>query len=122
MPKRVIWMLISGVIAATILSIILKEIQWGPLVGIILGVYISEYYREKEGTEEIETDERVNNNIKQFMIFIFSLSYTLLIIYLLMGKYVVKQGVAIEPLFLILYLLCTLFIAFFIGPYFIKRK
>ncbi|RYG71961.1 hypothetical protein EU245_12110 [Lentibacillus lipolyticus] len=121
MPKRIWWMLVSGIILVLILSIILEELQWGPLVGLLVGIAISEYYREREGTDDVEVDERVQTNIGKFMIFTFSLSNLLLLIYLFVSEFVLKQEI-LPSIYLILYLLITFFIAFFVGPYFLKRK
>ena len=131
MKKRVVSALVGGIIGAGILSIIIGEIQWGALIGLLIGIGISENIREEkrdvrirgreEDDGEVETDERVDSNVRKFIVSTFSLSNFLLLIYLVVCDYVLNQDI-VEVRYLILYLLLTFFISFFIGPMFIRRK
>ncbi|MEN1970687.1 hypothetical protein WMZ97_21935 [Lentibacillus sp. N15] len=120
--KRFIGMLIGGIIGVGIASLIRGEIQWGLLIGLLIGIIISEW-KTKDSVDkgEVKTDERVDNNMRKFMISTFGLSNFLLLIYLVICDLVLDQQ-TIEIRYLIYYVLATFFVCLFIGPVIVKRK
>jgi Na+/glutamate symporter len=122
MNNRFLLMLVSGIVGVGVISLVAGEIQWGLLIGLLVGISIAEWRtKEQENTGEVETDERVENNTRKFIISAFSLSNLLLLIYLVVCDMVLNKQV-IEVRYLIYYLLATFVICFFIAPSIMKRR
>lgn len=122
MKNRYIVMLIGALIGFSVASIIVGEIQWGLLIGLLVGISIMAMLtknREKNG--EVETDERIKYNYQKFMLFVMGSSLFLLLIYLVISEFILKQQF-IEVKYLTYYVLGTFLLSVFIGPAIIKRK
>lgn len=122
-----LFIVIGFIIASGLLSFITGEIQWPVFVGGLIGAIIAEFIRkvkrkrQSETEVEVEYDERINDHMKTYIINVLGISNLLLLIYLIISSYVVKQ-LFIKADYVILYLLMTLMIAFFIIPGVAKRK
>lgn len=122
MTIRYMNMLIGGIIGVAVASFIVGEIQWILLIGFIIGISIAEVKkRSREKTGEVETDERVADNSRKFMLFVMGASLFLLLIYLVIAEFILNQQV-VEIRYLTYYVLATFLISLFIGPMIIKRR
>ncbi|MEC0668452.1 hypothetical protein P8864_21665 [Priestia flexa] len=114
--------LISIIVSVGIVSLVTGQIQWGILVGLLVGVGSAKWLRLKkqEAKDEIEYDERVNINIMQYSLQTFSISNLLLLVYLLISDQILNEQ-SVNVSHLTIYLIITLIVAFYVVP-FIARK
>lgn len=114
--------LISTIVSVGIVSLVTGQIQWGILVGLLIGVGSAKWLRLKkqEAKDEIEYDERVNINIMQYSLQTFSISNLLLLVYLLISDQILNEQ-SVNVSHLTIYLIITLIVAFYVVP-FIARK
>ena len=95
-------------------------IKWILLGGIVCLIVFAKYKRSKMQKEEIEFDDRVNANISKWSLRSMFLLNTLLIIILFIDNQgILKMEFDMEMI--LLYLLSTLFIPFYIVPAIIKH-
>ena len=115
--------IISVVVSIAIVSVITGDIQWGVLAGLLVGVGGAKWIRLKkqEASDEIEYDERVNENIKQYSLQAFAFSNLFLLVYLLISDQILKKDM-INVNYLILYLSITFILAFYIVPSIARKK
>ncbi|MCL9797450.1 hypothetical protein, partial [Frankia sp. AgKG'84/4] len=114
--------LISIIVSVGIVSLVTGQIQWGILVGLLVGVGSAKWLRLKkqEAKDEIEYVERVNINIMQYSLQTFSISNLLLLVYLLISDQILNEQ-SVNVSHLTIYLIITLIVAFYVVP-FIARK
>ncbi|MEH7382259.1 hypothetical protein V7138_17500, partial [Bacillus sp. JJ1533] len=85
MRANFLLVIIGSVVGFGIVYLITGQIQWGIIVGLLIGVGSAKWLRvqKHKASDEIEYDERVNNNIKIASFQTFSIANLLLFIYLL---------------------------------------
>lgn len=115
--------LIGVIISFGMVSLVTGNWQWGIFAGLVVGVGGAKWVRVKkqESNDEIEYDERVVSNIKKAAWQTFSFSNLLLLIYLLISEQLLNQHY-IKANHLIIYLMITFFLAFFIVPSIVRKK
>jgi len=113
---------ISAIFGFGIVLAITGRMEWGILTGLLIGVGGAKWLRIKkqEENDEIEFDERVNDNIRQYSLQTFSISNLLLFVYLLLS-YQIWNAELVKVSYILIYLAVTFYIAFYIVP-FIARK
>ncbi|MGY0693946.1 hypothetical protein ACW2QC_14345 [Virgibacillus sp. FSP13] len=122
MRNRYVGILIGGIVGVGVTSLIVGKMQWGLLVGLLIGISITEWRTNgKEKPGDAETDKKVINKIRKFMLSTMGLSFFLLLIYLVVCDKILDQQF-IEVRYLIYYVLATFFICLFIGPAILRRK
>lgn len=114
---------ISSVVGFGLMYVITDHIQWAVIVGLLIGVGSAKWKRVKkqEADDEIAYDERVNSNIKNTSFQIFSISYLLLIIYLIVAEQIFEKY-TIKINYLLIYLTITLIISYYIVPIIERKK
>lgn len=95
----------------------------GIIVGLLIGVGNAKWLRlkQQEAKDEIEYDERVNNNIKQVSLQIFSFLNLVLLIFLLISDQILNEPL-VKANYLIIYLSITFLIAFYIVPIIASKR
>ncbi len=123
MQVNYLTVVISMIVSFAILSLLTGQTQWGILAGLAVGVAGFKWLRIKKQkfSEEIEYDERVNQNIKQYSFQTFSIANLLLLVYLLISDQLLKTQY-INANYLIFYLSITFIAAFYIVPFIAKRR
>ncbi|WP_154663565.1 hypothetical protein [Neobacillus dielmonensis] len=123
MQVNFLTIIISMIVSFAILSLLTSQNEWGILAGLAVGVSGFKWLRIKkqETDDEIEYDERVNLNIKQYSFQTFSIANLLLLVYLLISQQVFKIH-SINANYLIIYLSITFIAAFYIVPLIAKRR
>lgn len=123
MPVNFLTILISVIVSFAIVSLITGQIQWGIVVGLLVGVGSAKWLRLKkqEAKDEIEYDERVNDNIKQYSLQIFSISNLTLLVYLLISDQILNAH-SIKANYLIIYLTITFIVSFYIAPLIARKR
>ncbi|WP_428911673.1 hypothetical protein [Niallia sp. Krafla_26] len=123
MQLHFLTILISSVIGYGIVYTITGQIQWGIIVGLLIGVGSAKWFRVKkqETSDEIEFDERVNHNIKQASLQTFSISNLLLFVYLLVSEQILNRF-SINTSYLLIYLTITFVLSYYIVPLIVRRK
>lgn len=99
------------------------EIKWGLFFALIIGVGGAKWIRiqKEEAKDELEYDERVNQNIKNVSLQVFSFSNLFLLVYLLFTQLVMnRQELAVNGI--ILYMSITFLLAFYIVPFVVRKK
>ncbi|AST00369.1 MULTISPECIES: hypothetical protein [Geobacillus] len=124
--KDFLFLLIGFMIAAVLLTLIRGEMQWPILIGGLIGVVGAELIRRlrskgQQEDSEVEYDERINDYMKTWIINLMGISHLLLLIALIVIQSVFKQP-AVKVEYVILYLLVTLIVAFFLIPSVARRK
>lgn len=95
-------------------------IKWLFIPLILILIIFNKYNRSKIEKEEIEYDDRVNANISKWSLrSMFVLNTVLTLILFLVKQNIIKIDLDIE--LILLYLLMTLFIPFYIVPAIIKQ-
>lgn len=123
MQLNLLTIFISSVVGYGLVYLITDHIQSAVIVGLLIGVGSAKWKRVKkqEADDEIAYDERVNINIKHTSFQIFSISYLLLIIYLIVaGQIFDKYTIKIN--YLLIYLTVTLIISYYIVPIIERKK
>ena len=115
--------IISMVVSVAIVSVIIGQFQLGVLAGLLVGLGGAKWIRLKkqEANDEIEYDERVNENIKQYSLQAFAISNLFLLVYLLISNQILKKDM-INISYLVLYLSTTFILAFYIVPLIARKK
>ncbi|MDW7617771.1 hypothetical protein ACIQZD_23290 [Peribacillus sp. NPDC096447] len=123
MPVNFLTILISVIVSFAIVSLITGQIQWGIVVGLLVGVGSAKWLRLKkqEAKDEIEYDERVNDNIKQYSLQTFSISNLTLLVYLLISDQILNTH-SIKANYLIIYLTITFIVSFYIAPLIARKR
>ncbi|USL11063.1 hypothetical protein [Bacillus bombysepticus] len=123
MPVNFLTILISVIVCFAIISLITGQIQWGIVVGLLVGVGSAKWIRLKkqEAKDEIEYDERVNDNIKQYSLQTFSISNLTLLVYLLISDQILNAH-SIKANYLIIYLTITFIVSFYIAPLIARKR
>ncbi|MBT2649777.1 hypothetical protein J7E52_24215 [Bacillus sp. ISL-34] len=123
MPVNFLTILISVIVSFAIVSLITGQIQWGIVVGLLVGVGSAKWLRLKkqEAKDEIEYDERVNDNIKQYSLQTFSISNLTLLVYLLISDQILNAH-SIKANYLIIYLTITFIVSFYIAPLIARKR
>lgn len=114
---------LSVIVSFAIVSLITGQIQWGIVVGLLVGVGSAKWLRLKkqEAKDEIEYDERVNDNIKQYSLQTFSISNLTLLVYLLISDQILNAH-SIKANYLIIYLTITFIVSFYIAPLIARKR
>ena len=95
-------------------------IKWLLIPFMLFFLILSKYKRSKIEKKEIEYDDRVNINISKWSLrSMFVLNTLLILILLLVNQNIIRVDFNME--FILLYLLITLFIPFYIVPAIIKQ-
>lgn len=118
------WTICLGAFLAFLaITLITDNIQWGFVAGlfIIIGGFKWLRIKRKEAKEELEYDERVNLNIMQCSLYVYSGALVLLLSYLIVSSQILNN-IMIDIKLLTWYLALTLFIGFYIVPAIIKRR
>lgn len=100
-----------------------RDIKWGLFFALIIGVGGAKYIRiqKQDAKNEIEYDERVNQNIKNVTLQVFSFSNLLLFIYLLFSQLVLHvQKISVNGI--ILFLSITFLLGFYIVPFIVRKR
>jgi hypothetical protein len=115
--------IIGSVVGFGIAYLITNQIQWGIIVGFLIGVGSAKWLRVKkqESSDEVEYDERVTINIKQASLQTFSVSNLLLFMYLLYSEQILNEY-TIKTSYLLIYLTITLILSYYVVPLLVKRK
>ncbi|MBT2604498.1 hypothetical protein J7E55_15990 [Bacillus sp. ISL-53] len=123
MPVNFLTILISVILSFAIVSLITGQIQWGIVVGLLVGVGSAKWLRLKkqEAKDEIEYDERVNDNIKQYSLQTFSIFNLSLLVYLLISDQILNAH-SIKANYLIIYLTITFIVSFYIAPLIARKR
>ncbi|MEW5592002.1 hypothetical protein ABGT24_00320 [Peribacillus frigoritolerans] len=123
MPVNFLTILISVILSFAIVSLITGQIQWGIVVGLLVGVGSAKWLRLKkqEAKDEIEYDERVNDNIKQYSLQTFSIFNLSLLVYLLISDQILNAH-SIKANYLITYLTITFIVSFYIAPLIARKR
>lgn len=123
MQLNFLTVIIVSVVGFGIVYLITGQIQWGIIIGLLIGVGSAKWSRVKkhEACDEIEYDERVNNNIKKASFKTFSIANLLLLIYLLYSE-LILNNYSIKTTYLIMYLSIIFTLSYFIVPLIVKRK
>jgi hypothetical protein len=123
MQVNFLTIIISSFVGFGIVYLITDQIQWGIIVGLLIGVGSAKWLRvrKQEVSEEIEYDERVNINIKQASLQTFSISNLLLFVYLLFSEQILYEY-TIQTSYLLIYLTITFILTYYIVPLIVRRK
>ncbi|RDW17294.1 hypothetical protein [Oceanobacillus chungangensis] len=123
MQVNFLTVIIGSVISFAVVCLITEQIQWGIIVGLLIGVGSAKWLRVKKNkaSDEIEYDERVNNNIKKSSFQTFSIANLLLLIYLLYSE-LILNNYAIKTSYLIIYLSIIFILSYYVVPLIVKRK
>ncbi|AQX55201.1 hypothetical protein BC359_13435 [Priestia flexa] len=115
--------IIGSVVGFGIVYLITGQIQWGIIVGLLIGVGSAKWFRVKkqEASDEIEYDERVNNNIKNASLQTFSILNLMLFVYLLFSEQILNEH-SIKTGHLLIYLAITFILSYYIVPLIVRRK
>lgn len=115
--------IISSVVGFGIVYLITGQIQWGIIVGLLIGIGSAKWLRVKkqESSDEVEYDERVNINIKQASLQTFSISNLLLFVYLLFSEQILNEY-TIKTGYLLIYLIITFILSYYLIPIIVKKK
>ncbi|MGN7177029.1 hypothetical protein BK139_10410 [Paenibacillus sp. FSL R5-0490] len=118
------WTICLGAFLAFLaITLMTDNIQWGFVAGLSISVGGFKWLRikRKEAKEELEYDERVNLNILQCSLYVYSGALVLLLSYLIISSQILNN-ISINIELLIWYLVITLFLGFYIVPVIIKRR
>ncbi|WP_264740887.1 hypothetical protein [Cytobacillus firmus] len=118
------WTVCLGAFLALLaVTFMTDNIQWGFIAGLTISVSSFKWLRikRKEAKEELEYDERVNLNILQSSLYVYSGSLVLLLSYLIVSSQILNN-ISINIELLTWYLAITLFLGFYIVPSIIKRR
>ncbi|MDM5227590.1 hypothetical protein QUF73_15520 [Cytobacillus sp. NJ13] len=118
------WTVCLGAFLAFLaITLMTDNIKWGFITGLTISVGGFKWIRikRKEAKEELEYDERVNLNILQSSLYVYSGSLVLLLSYLIVSSQILNN-ISINIELLTLYLAITLFLGFYIVPSIIKRR
>ena len=118
------WTICLGAFLAFLaITLMTDNIQWGFVAGLSISVGAFKWLRikRKEAKEELEYDERVNLNILQCSLYVYSGALVLLLSYLIISSQILNN-ISINIELLIWYLVITLFLGFYIVPVIIKRR
>lgn len=123
MQVNFITIITGAIVSFGIVSLLTAQIHWGILAGLLIGVGGAKWIRleKQKASDEIEFDERVNNNIKQVSLQIFSISNLLLLIYLLVSLQILNEPL-VKVNYLIIYISITFVIAFYIVPIIARKR
>lgn len=107
-----------------VIGLLVGNIPWVALVGSIIGFSIAELVRNrkinKDEMVEASNDERIANNLQQFMGGALFLSFGVLFLYLIIAKYVSDISV-VHIDYLIMYVVVTFFVVITGGSIVKKR-
>ena len=115
--------IIGSIVGFGIVYLITGQIHWGIIVGLLIGVGSAKWFRvkNKEASDEIEYDERVNNNIKTASLQTFSILNLILFVYLLFSEQILNEY-SIKTDHLLIYLTITFILSYYIVPLIVRRK
>jgi hypothetical protein len=113
----------SAVVCFCLMSLVTSDLRWGFLAGLVVLVGGLKYLRvqKRNANDEIEYDERVNDNLRNFTLQSFAFSNLILLVYLLVSQLLFKQHL-IQVDYLIIYISLTFMISFFIGPSIVRKR
>lgn len=115
---------IGSVFASFCIGLLLTgEVKWGLFFALIIGVGGAKWIRiqKEDAKNEIEYDERVNQNIKNVSLQVFSFSNLCLLVYLLFSQLVLnQQEIAVNGI--ILYISFTFLLTFYIVPFVVRKR
>ncbi|KSU89172.1 hypothetical protein AS180_04035 [Priestia veravalensis] len=94
--------------------------KWALLVFMAIGILIAKNSRKNMQSEEVEYDDRVNSNITKWSLRTMYVMNALLFIMLVLENYHISL-IKLNINFILIYLLITLFIPFYIIPLIIKK-
>jgi|TARA_B100000809_G_scaffold266564_2_gene329932 uncharacterized membrane protein len=102
---------------------ITNQLHWAAVIGLIFIVGGLKWTRVKknEKDDEIEYDDRVSYNIQRASLQTFSISIILLFIYLLFSEIAFDHSDIVID-YLLIYLVVTLALAYYIVPTIVKRR
>lgn len=118
------WTISLGAFLAFLaITLMTDNIQWGFVAGLSISVGGFKWLRikRKAAKEELEYDERVNLNILQCSLYVYSGALVLLLSYLIISSQILNN-ISINIELLTWYLVITLFLGFYIVPAIIKRR
>ncbi|GAA3727432.1 hypothetical protein GCM10022378_15550 [Salinicoccus jeotgali] len=119
-----ILLVISITIACSFIAyMITNQLHWAAVIGLIFIVGGLKWTRVKknEKDDEIEYDDRVSYNIQRASLQTFSISIILLFIYLLFSEIAFDHSDIVID-YLLIYLVVTLALAYYIVPTIVKRR
>lgn len=122
MQVQILKVLISAIVVFSIVSLLSGQLQWGILAGLVVGVGSAKWFRMKrqEANDEIEYDERINANIKEYSFQTFSISNLLLLVYLIVSDLILNEHL-VKASYLVIYVSITFIVAFYIVPLLARR-
>ncbi|WHY72943.1 DUF2178 domain-containing protein [Fictibacillus enclensis] len=123
MQVNAMTVIIGAIVGLGVITLLTGQFQWGFLTAVLILTAGLKWLRiEKQKTkDEIEYDERINDNIKQTSLQIFSFSNLLLFIYLLVVHQLLnKRMIQVDSL--MIYLGITLLIAFYLVPLIARKR
>lgn len=113
--KKLLYYLPSLLTIVVILSLDEGLAKWSLLFALIFFVVLAKYKRNKLISEDVEYDERVNTNARNFSFVFLVVMIVLLIIYLiLVSLSIITNFISIDCI--MVYLSITLYIALYIVP------
>ncbi|MCM3765190.1 hypothetical protein [Neobacillus niacini] len=122
MQVQILKVLISTIVVFSIVSLLSGHLQWGIFAGLVVGVGSAKWFRLKrqEANDEIEYDERINANIKEYSFHTFSISNLLLLVYLIASDLILNEHL-VKASYLVIYVSITFIVAFYIVPLLARR-
>jgi hypothetical protein len=107
----------SVIVSIAIVSLLSGQWQLGIIAGLAVGVGSAKWIRVKrqDVKNEIEYDERINANIREYSFQTFSISNLLLLVYLIVSDQILNVH-SVKASYLIIYLALTFIVAYYIVP------
>ncbi|MDN4525004.1 DUF2178 domain-containing protein [Fictibacillus fluitans] len=123
MQVNVMTVIIGAIVGLGAMTLITGQFQWGFLTALLIITAGFKWLRieKQKARDEIEYDERINDNIKQTSLQIFSFSNLLLFIYLLVVHQLLNKRM-IQVDYLMIYLVITFLIAFYLVPLIARKR
>jgi hypothetical protein len=112
----------SVIVSSAIVSLLSGQWQLGIIAGLAVGVGSAKWIRvkRKDVKNEIEYDERINANIREYSFQTFSISNLLLLVYLIISDQIINVH-SVKASYLIIYLALTFIVAYYIVPLLARR-
>lgn len=115
--------IIGVIVSFAIVNLLTGQLQLGIIAGLAVGVGSAKWIRirKQEARDEVEYDERINANIREFSFQTFSISNLLLLVYLLVSDLILNEHM-IKASYLITYVAITFIVAFYIIPLLARKR
>lgn len=112
----------SVIVSSAIVSLLSGQWQLGIIAGLAVGVGSAKWIRVKrqDVKNEIEYDERINANIREYSFQTFSISTLLLLVYLIVSDQILNVH-SVKASYLIIYLALTFIVVYYIVPLLARR-